>query len=80
MVCLFFWQDKVSEDMADTMEHIDDTKTNPLSEDDAILESDIELDDTDVVEPDSDPPQKVDCGKCFFDCAVITDYLLSPCW
>lgn len=38
-------------------------KTNLCSEDDKfeddIVESDIELDDTDVVEPDNDPPQKM---------------------
>lgn len=67
LVCLFLLQDKVSEDMADTKEQIDATKTNTLSEDDDIVESDIELDDSDVVEPDNDPPQKVNGKKYWFD-------------
>lgn len=43
-------------DMADSKE-FSDSKV-PV-EDDDIVESDIELDNTDVVEPDNDPPQKV---------------------
>jgi len=31
----------------------------PLSAQDDLVESDIELDNADVVEPDNDPPQKV---------------------
>ncbi|PON60713.1 DnaJ-like [Trema orientale] len=51
--------DKVRDDMEDTKEHIDTKKHDTLGEDDAIVESDIELDDSDVVEPDIDPPQKM---------------------
>lgn len=63
----FLLQDKVSEDMADTKEQIDAAKTNPLGEDGDIVESDIELDDSDVVEPDNDPPQKVNGRKYWLD-------------
>lgn len=45
--------------MEDTKEYIDSKKHDSLGEDDAIVESDIELDNTDIVEPDNDPPQKV---------------------
>lgn len=45
--------------MDDSKEHIDTNRDDLLGEDDAIVESDIELDNTDVVEPDNDPPQKV---------------------
>lgn len=47
-------------------EDADAKETNICHEDDKfeddIVESDIEFDNTDVVEPDNDPPQKV-CGK-----------------
>lgn len=56
-------QDKCGCGTSDHGEHVDAKKTNLCSEDDKfeddIVESDIELDDTDVVEPDNDPPQKV---------------------
>ena len=45
--------------MDDSKEHIDTNRHDLPGEDDAIVESDIELDNTDVVEPDNDPPQKV---------------------
>ncbi|XP_048329895.1 TPR repeat-containing thioredoxin TDX isoform X2 [Ziziphus jujuba] len=45
--------------MSDSKEKIDATETDPLGEDDTIVESDVELDDADVVEPDNDPPQKM---------------------
>jgi len=37
----------------------DNNSDPPLSAQDDIIESDIELDNADVVEPDNDPPQKV---------------------
>jgi len=40
----------------------------PLSAQDDLVESDIELDDADVVEPDNDPPQKV--SYLLYVCAV----------
>lgn len=50
-------QDKVGDNMSD---HSDAKRAGLSREDeDDIVESDIELDDTDVVEPDNDPPQKV---------------------
>lgn len=47
--------------MSDTREHFDAKNPSTSTEDDdaEIVESDIELDVTDVVEPDDDPPQKV---------------------
>ncbi|XP_002282720.2 TPR repeat-containing thioredoxin TDX [Vitis vinifera] len=55
--------DKCGCGTSDHGEHVDAKKTNLCSEDDKfeddIVESDIELDDTDVVEPDNDPPQKM---------------------
>ena len=50
-------QEKVGDDMSDPAEHFD-AKRADLYEDE-IVESDIELDNTDVVEPDNDPPHKV---------------------
>ncbi|XP_050122999.1 TPR repeat-containing thioredoxin TDX-like isoform X2 [Malus sylvestris] len=45
--------------MSDTKQHFD-AKSDPSgNNDDNIVESDIELDVTDVVEPDNDPPQKM---------------------
>lgn len=57
--------------MSNSKEKIDATKTDPLGEDDAIVESDVELDDADVVEPDNDPPQKVNDRKCWSNLYVI---------
>ncbi|KAJ6295071.1 hypothetical protein OIU76_023048 [Salix suchowensis] len=44
-------------DMADSGEYSDSKR--PIEDDDEIVESDIDLDNTDVVEPDNDPPQKM---------------------
>lgn len=52
-------KDTVSDDMEDSKEHIDINRHDLPGEDDAIVESDIELDNTDIVEPDNDPPQKM---------------------
>ncbi|KAJ0104828.1 hypothetical protein Patl1_19578 [Pistacia atlantica] len=53
-------EDKSGVDMSDPGEHFDAKKSNLTSEDDdEIVESDIELDNTDIVEPDNDPPQKM---------------------
>ncbi|XP_062118054.1 TPR repeat-containing thioredoxin TDX [Humulus lupulus] len=46
-------------DMEDSKENIDAKKHESFGEDDAIVESDVELDDSDVVEPDNEPPQKM---------------------
>ncbi|KAJ6411202.1 hypothetical protein OIU84_007876 [Salix udensis] len=43
--------------MADSGEYSDSKR--PIEDDDEIVESDIDLDNTDVVEPDNDPPQKM---------------------
>ncbi|ONI20486.1 hypothetical protein PRUPE_2G018700 [Prunus persica] len=52
--------DKVDEDMSDTKDHFDAKRPDPCRDnDEEIVESDIELDATDVVEPDNDPPQKM---------------------
>ncbi|XP_021802824.1 TPR repeat-containing thioredoxin TDX [Prunus avium] len=52
--------DKVDEDMSDTKDHFDAKRPDPSwDNDEEIVESDIELDATDVVEPDNDPPQKM---------------------
>ncbi|KAK2664564.1 hypothetical protein Ddye_003138 [Dipteronia dyeriana] len=49
-----------SVDMSDAGEHYDAKKADLLGEDnDGFVESDIELDTTDVMEPDNDPPQKM---------------------
>lgn len=46
--------------MSDTKDHFDAKRPDPSwDNDEEIVESDIELDATDVVEPDNDPPQKV---------------------
>lgn len=50
-------QEKGDIDMSDSKEYSDSKR--PSEDDDDIVESDIELDNTDVVEPDNDPPQKV---------------------
>lgn len=48
------------QDNSDTKEEFDVKRSDPVSDDDDdIVESDIELDDADVLEPDNDPPQKV---------------------
>ncbi|GMN46030.1 hypothetical protein TIFTF001_015222 [Ficus carica] len=52
-------KDTVRDDMEDSKEHIDTNRHDLPGEDDAIVESDVELDNTDVVEPDNDPPQKM---------------------
>ena len=50
--------------MSDAGEHYDAKKADLSGEDnDGFVESDIELDTTDVVEPDNDPPQKVSGRK-----------------
>lgn len=69
-------QGKNGEDISDSGECIDSNK--PSSNDDNleedIVESDIELDTTDVVQPDNDPPEKVIGGipaefiQCSFLC------------
>jgi suppressor of tumorigenicity protein 13 len=41
-----------------------DSKRPIEDDDDDIVESDIDLDNTDVVEPDNDPPQKVMESVC----------------
>ncbi|KAK9925727.1 hypothetical protein M0R45_022995 [Rubus argutus] len=47
-------------DNSDTKEDFDVKRSDPVSDDDDdIVESDIELDDADVLEPDNDPPQKM---------------------
>ncbi|ONI09381.1 hypothetical protein PRUPE_5G235200 [Prunus persica] len=52
--------DKVDVDMSDTKDHFDAKRPDPSRDNDEdIVESDIELDATDVVEPDNDPPQKM---------------------
>ena len=50
-------QEKGDIDMADSGEYSDSKR--PIEDDDEIVESDIDLDNTDVVEPDNHPPQKV---------------------
>lgn len=51
----------MQEKVADNMSERSDAKGADLSreDEDELIESDIELDNTDVVEPDNDPPQKV---------------------
>lgn len=44
--------------MSYSKEDFNDQKSR--EEGDNIIESDIELDDSDIVEPDNDPPQKVE--------------------
>ncbi|XP_009360062.1 TPR repeat-containing thioredoxin TDX-like isoform X1 [Pyrus x bretschneideri] len=51
--------DKDDGDMSDTKQHFDAKRDPSGNNDDDIVESDIELDVTDVVEPDNDPPQKM---------------------
>ncbi|XP_062159167.1 TPR repeat-containing thioredoxin TDX [Alnus glutinosa] len=52
--------EKGGDKMSDTKEHFDAKNPSTSTEDDdEIVESDIELDVTDVVEPDDDPPQKM---------------------
>ncbi|GAY49536.1 hypothetical protein CUMW_119890, partial [Citrus unshiu] len=47
-------------DMSDSVKHFEAMKSNLSTEDDDdIVESDIELDNTDVMEPDNDPSQKM---------------------
>ncbi|KAK9925728.1 hypothetical protein M0R45_022995 [Rubus argutus] len=50
----------IVQDNSDTKEDFDVKRSDPVSDDDDdIVESDIELDDADVLEPDNDPPQKM---------------------
>lgn len=61
-IVMWWWQhahmqEKGDFDMADSGEYSDSKR--PIEDDDEIVESDIDLDNTDVVEPDNDPPQKV---------------------
>lgn len=58
--------------MEDTKEHINTKERDSMGEDDAIVESDVELDNTDVVEPDNDTPQKVIVRNIGCICNVIT--------
>ncbi|KAM6592402.1 hypothetical protein CsatA_000105 [Cannabis sativa] len=51
--------DKFRNSTEDTKEKTDTKKHDSFGEDDAIVESDVELDDSDVVEPDNEPPQKM---------------------
>ncbi|XP_068308321.1 TPR repeat-containing thioredoxin TDX-like [Pyrus communis] len=51
--------DKDDGDMSDTKQYFDAKRDPSGNNDDDIVESDIELDVTDVVEPDNDPPQKM---------------------
>ena len=62
--------------MEDTKERIN---TKKHDEDEPIVESDIELDNTDVVEPDNDPPQKVNGWQYWFakNCNAIVSYSIS---
>lgn len=58
----------IIQDNSDTKEQFDAKRSDPVSDDDDddIVESDIELDDADVLEPDNDPPQKVTVFPFFF--------------
>ena len=61
-IVMWWWQgahmqEKGDIDMADSGEYSDSKR--PIEDDDEIVESDIDLDNTDVVEPDNHPPQKV---------------------
>lgn len=50
----------VAHESDDDMDNFEDATQPPQEEEEPeIVESDIELDDSDVVEPDNDPPQKV---------------------
>ncbi|XP_030494855.2 TPR repeat-containing thioredoxin TDX [Cannabis sativa] len=51
--------DKFRNSAEDTKEKTDTKKHESFGEDDDIVESDVELDDSDVVEPDNEPPQKM---------------------
>jgi len=46
----------------------------PSSAQDDLVESDVELDNADVVEPDNDPPQKV-CYLIYAFCVYIYIYI-----
>lgn len=64
--------------MSDPAKHFEATKSNLSSEgDDDIVESDIELDNTDVMEPDNDPPQKVGLRKSSWESRVKPSIV---CW
>ncbi len=61
-------QEKGGDKMAGTGEHFDAKNPHTATEDDDdIVESDIELDVTDVVEPDDEAPQKVVGTKKWLD-------------
>lgn len=65
-------QEKGGDKMPDTKEHFDAKNTyNSTEDDDDIVESDIELDVTDVVEPDDDTPQKVGGIKDWCGCFLL---------
>lgn len=74
-------QERDGDKRPDAKEHFDAKNTyNSTEVDDDIVESDIELDVTDVVEPDDDTPQKVggiklgaDVSSFFF----FSGYVLS---
>lgn len=65
--------------MSDHGEHFDAKKSNLTSEDDEIVESDIELDKTDIVEPDNDPPQKVGLDRVRCE-SINTCHISSLVW
>jgi suppressor of tumorigenicity protein 13 len=57
-------QEKGDINMSDSGECYDSKRPIEDDDDDDIVESDIDLDNTDVVEPDNDPPQKVMESVC----------------
>lgn len=57
----------ITQDKSDTKEQFDAKRCDPVSDDDDdIVESDIELDDAEVLKPDNDPPQKATVFPFFF--------------
>lgn len=58
-------QGKKGQDIPDSREHSESKKPSSTADnlDDEIVESDLELDNSNVVQPDSDPPQKVIVGS-----------------
>lgn len=71
-------QDKGGVNMEEPKQHSDAGKPKFSNEDDDddIIESDVELDNTGVVEPDNDPPQKVSDPRkhyvILFACCIFT--------
>lgn len=64
--------------MSDSVKHFEAMKSNLSTEDDDdIVESDIELDNTDVMEPDNDPSQKVGLKKSSLEFRVKPSIV---CW